>query len=500
MNKEPNINDPDNPLISVFIYKYSGLCLRECFAAILDQDILNNIEIVYLDNASTDGAWEIALEYVEKYPQLITISRNKCSNGTLDNYQNLIKGKYCISLGAEDAFMPDYFSRCIKAMEADPLANFDQVTLRRKATILQPPFNIKPVLHNHITQIHRKPLVSITVHNYNYGRYLRECLESVFSQAYDNIEVCFSDNASTDDSWHIALEFANDNPGKMYLTRNRRNFGADANVQNNWMNVSGKYLVYLCSDDVLAPGFVEKCVDALEAHLGAGYAMVHRAIIDEYGTRSDEPPFYNQSCVIAGPEQAAVYMLAAVNPCISQVMYRVNSIYGKSNPGSLAARWYGTRILDFNLCCEFDMVYLREPLLLHRLHSHNDSFQASENLIEVIAPYILQHQLAETAAIFNLDKAAQRLPQAIEKLSNLCLRYCVKSLCSGNETAAERYFHLAIALLPQIRTNPVFVELEAFWFSGPDERARIFAKLAKEENLATRSVSYDPPPGSIPLG
>jgi hypothetical protein len=265
------------------------------------------------------------------------------------------------------------------------------------------------------------------------------------------------------------------------------------------MNVSGKYMVYLCSDDVLAPGYIGKCVDALEAYPGAGYVMVHRAIIDEQGTRADEPPFYNQSCLISGPEQAAVYMLAAVNPCISQVMYRVNSIYGKSNPGSLAARWYGTRILDFNLCCEFDMIYLREPLLLHRLHFQNDSFLASENMIEVIAPYILQHQLAETASIFNLDKAANRLPQAIEKLSNLCLRYCVKSLCSGNETIAQRYFHLSIAILPQIRTNPIFEELETFWRSDEDERARIFCKLSNEDNLASRSVSYDPPPGSISL-
>ncbi|MCK5344437.1 MAG: glycosyltransferase, partial [Candidatus Heimdallarchaeota archaeon] len=34
------------------------------------------------------------------------------------------------------------------------------------------------------------PLVSIRVFNYNYGSYLRECLESAVNQTYPNIEIC----------------------------------------------------------------------------------------------------------------------------------------------------------------------------------------------------------------------------------------------------------------------------------------------------------------------
>ena len=47
----------------------------------------------------------------------------------------------------------------------------------------------------------KKSLVSILIPNYNYDRYLRECLDSVLAQTYDNFEVIISDNRSTDNSY-----------------------------------------------------------------------------------------------------------------------------------------------------------------------------------------------------------------------------------------------------------------------------------------------------------
>jgi len=345
----------------------------------------------------------------------------------------------------------------------------------------------------------RKPLVSICIFNYNYGRYLRQCLESAFAQTYDNIEICFSDNASTDDSWDIALEYARKYPGIMNITCNRKNFGSDANFANCFLNVRGKYFNELCSDDALMPEHIEKCVHALEAHPEAGFAMVHRTIIDGRGRRTKEPPFYNQSCIIPGPEQAAVYMMAAVNPSVSQIMYSKKMTYGKTVAGGLAARWYGTRIMDFDMCCEFPIVYIKEPLLLHRLHSQNDSFRAAGNLMEVIGPYVLQHQFAEMASNYSLTKVVDRLPHSLDKLSKLCLRYCARALVANDVKSALRYFHLAVAVDPDITTDPTFNKLEGYWAADAVEKSSIIESMQSANNLMTRNVSYDPPPGSIPI-
>lgn len=63
MLKDPVSNDPSNPLISVLIYNYDGEHLGRCLDSILSQTVLDNIEIIFIDNASTDGSWEIAVDY-----------------------------------------------------------------------------------------------------------------------------------------------------------------------------------------------------------------------------------------------------------------------------------------------------------------------------------------------------------------------------------------------------------------------------------------------------
>ena len=70
-----------------------------------------------------------------------------------------------------------------------------------------------------MTNVICRPLVSVIVHNFNYGKYLEECLTSVMAQTYENIEVLFSDNASTDNSWEIAQKFDKKYPNKFSLTK-----------------------------------------------------------------------------------------------------------------------------------------------------------------------------------------------------------------------------------------------------------------------------------------
>ncbi|MFZ2448631.1 MAG: glycosyltransferase family 2 protein [Syntrophobacteraceae bacterium] len=489
MYSEPILGDPNDPLVSVLIYNYDARHLRQCLDSIFSQDVLENVEVIFFDDASADGSWELAQEYARIYRSIITLTRNKRSIGQENNLENgvrMAKGTYYVPLFDDMLFSPEYVKQCIQTMESDPFAEFAMV--QRSANTITP-----------LPNILNTPLVSITVHNYNYGHYLRECLDSVFAQTYANIEVCFSDNASTDDSWDIALEYSRRYPGMMYITRNRKNFGSSANFANCLVNVRGKYLIELCSDDALAPELVEKCVNALESHPKAGFAMVHRVIIDENGRRTEEPPFYNQTCLIPGPEQAAVYMMASVNPSISQIMYKKDMTNGKAAAGGIAGGWYGTRIMDFNMCCEYPIVYIKEPLLLNRVHSQNESLRVAENLMEVIGPYVLQHQFAEFAGPYNLTKVIDRLPPSLEKLGKLCLRYSMRSLCTNNERLALRYFHLGVAIMPDITSDETFKLIGEYWATDAAGKSKIVASLQSIDNLGTRSVSYEPPPGSTPI-
>lgn len=502
MISEPVLNDPKKPLISLLIYNYFGKELKNCFDSIFTQSALDNFEVIFCDDASSDGSWEIAVEYARRYDGIITITRNKCVAGPLFNKSQCLRksrGKYFVPLYFDQPLLPEYVKQSVKEMEVNPFVDYKGIFRATDAQNVNYKILVGVDDDSDLYE-ENKPLVSVCIYNYNYGHYLRQCLDSVFVQIYDNFEVCFSDNASTDNSWDIALEYMSKYPGIMNITRNRKNFGPSSNLENCYLGMRGKYVLKLCSDDALMPGFLRNCVHALETNPDAGFAMVHRAIIDEHGTRRDEPSFYNQSCVIPGNEQAAVYMMSSVNPSISQVMYHWKKTREKRIVGSLTDRWYGDLIMDFNICCEFSMVYINEPLLLHRVHSQSDGAGIDTNLMQCVGQYVLLHQFADIAAAYDNSKVVARLPDSIKKLSRLCLRYCIRFLSANDEVSALRYFHLALAIMPEITADPVFEAIQTYWMATDStKKNEIIDGFKLTENLASRSISYDPPPGSIPL-
>jgi teichuronic acid biosynthesis glycosyltransferase TuaG len=102
-----------------------------------------------------------------------------------------------------------------------------------------------------------EPLISVLINNYNKGKYLEECLQSVLDQTYTNWEIIFWDDNSTDDSWEIAENFEVKNKlmRKMFMYCTEAELGDRLNItlgQGRWLAVKkcdGKYIAVLDSDD-----------------------------------------------------------------------------------------------------------------------------------------------------------------------------------------------------------------------------------------------------------
>jgi glycosyltransferase involved in cell wall biosynthesis len=488
-------------LVSILICNYDSAYLENCLDSILTQKQLGSFEIIICDDASRDGGWTIANRYALANPGIITITRNNIPFGLTDNKNKgmqMCRGKYRVELTARDEFDASYVGRTIKALRKDKYLDHAFVSKIKPANFFQPPQKkSRQAMAAHRTH---EPLVSICIYNYNYGRYLRQCLDSVMAQTYKNIEICFSDNASTDDSWNLALEYAEAAPDRMSLSRNRVNFGPNINLYNCVLNMRGKYILKLCSDDAMHPEFIARCVAALEQHSEAAFAMVHREILDDEGNRTYEPPFYEESCLIPGQEQAAVYMMSSVNPSISQIVYNLDKLEGKRMAGNLNDRWFGDRIVDFHICCEAPIVYIKEPLLLNRIHDKSDGAQLGGNLLQCMGEFVLLHQLVDIADGYpGMAKTRERLGPAVDKLGRLCLRYCLRALGNRDNVLARRYFQLATAISPEVGSDPVHEKLATYWNVSPDEQRAIFGDLTSTNNLVWRSVSYPAPPGSVLL-
>ena len=67
------------------------------------------------------------------------------------------------------------------------------------------------------------PFFSVLIANYNNGKYLEECLESIFAQTFKDWEIIVVDDASTDSSGDIYRKYEND--GRIHVYRNKRRRG-----------------------------------------------------------------------------------------------------------------------------------------------------------------------------------------------------------------------------------------------------------------------------------
>ena len=89
-------------------------------------------------------------------------------------------------------------------------------------------------------------LVSIIVNCYNGEKYLKKCLQSIISQTYENWEVIFMDNCSTDNSKKIFQSF-NEKKFFYFTSEKLINLSKARNLAISKSN--GNYICFLDTDD-----------------------------------------------------------------------------------------------------------------------------------------------------------------------------------------------------------------------------------------------------------
>jgi glycosyltransferase involved in cell wall biosynthesis len=345
----------------------------------------------------------------------------------------------------------------------------------------------------------KQPLVSILLYNFNYGNYLEYCFNSLINQSYQNIEIIFSDNSSTDNSWNIACKFKSLYPKLITLIKNRVNRGPQKNIENCYHQTRGEYVIEMCSDDALDINYVSECINAFKLSPESAFLITHRAILDNNNKIKLEKPFYNKSCIIPAGRQSAVYMMAAVNPSISQVMYNYKKLLTTKMPIEIISLWYGSRIKDFLLSLNYSIIYINKPLLLNRIHNRSSSSLTSFNLLQIFGNYVLINLFNEYANRENNKFVTQRYGKAISKLGRLCLRYALMSLKENKIALAKKYLRLSEAIEPSIVVDDIFIQLELYLKSNKSRNTFKLNKLLSIKNFLNRDVSYPPPKKAIDL-
>ena len=134
------------------------------------------------------------------------------------------------------------------------------------------------------------PQVSLGVPVYNGEKYLADALESLLQQDYGDFEIIISDNASTDGTEEICRNFAGRDKRIRYY-RNETNIGASPNYNRTFELARGRFFKWCAHDDRCLPGFLSRCVGALEA-AAPSVALVYPwcDVIDENGAVLQRAP------------------------------------------------------------------------------------------------------------------------------------------------------------------------------------------------------------------
>lgn len=98
-------------------------------------------------------------------------------------------------------------------------------------------------------------MVSILIPVYNTSPYLKDCLDSIIGQTFQDIEIIIWDDGSTDNSLEICKEYGNRFTNiEIYSGKNQ---GVAATRNNLLAKAKGEYVLFVDSDDWIEPEMVE---------------------------------------------------------------------------------------------------------------------------------------------------------------------------------------------------------------------------------------------------
>jgi glycosyltransferase involved in cell wall biosynthesis len=124
------------------------------------------------------------------------------------------------------------------------------------------------------------PLVTVGIPTYNRSGWLKESIESVLAQTFQDFRILVSDNGSTDDTPEVVQRFGD---SRIDYRRLERGIGMTGNFNRIFRLAESDYLVLLPDDDLLRPNHLETTMRVITRHPSLGVVHTGFDAIDGTG-------------------------------------------------------------------------------------------------------------------------------------------------------------------------------------------------------------------------
>ena len=215
------------------------------------------------------------------------------------------------------------------------------------------------------------PKVSVIMNCLNSEKYLRDAIDSVYAQTYQDWEIIFWDNASSDSSPKIAQSYDNrlnyfrgDITIPLYAARNLA-----------LRQAKGNYIAFLDCDDSWLSNKLERQVELFEKNRKIGLAYSNVEILESNGNRR------NKFSSVQPSGQAFRQLLKNYNINIATVMIRRESLNLSGYFFDDSMTICGDADLFLRIAYYHEIAFMSETTAVYREHGQNYTTRLIENFI-----------------------------------------------------------------------------------------------------------------------
>ena len=214
------------------------------------------------------------------------------------------------------------------------------------------------------------PKISVHVIVYNQAHLVRETLDSIIAQNYDNMEIVVGDDASTDGTQDILREYAAKYPGKVIPVFAEVNRGITANGNAVFEKCTGDLIAIIGGDDLFLPN---KLALQARAFDDPSVVLAYHPV-EVFDSASNKTLFYLGQSDIESPA-SALEIISKYGLPASSVMFRHNTLpaggYNQSLP--TASDW----LLSIEVALQGTIKKIPAVLARYRKHTNNIGNQIS---------------------------------------------------------------------------------------------------------------------------
>jgi len=286
-------------------------------------------------------------------------------------------------------------------------------------------------------------LVSVVIPVYNSEKYLEECLNSVISQTYHNIEIIAVDDGSTDTSPEILKKYSDN-----VVVLSQKNNGLASALNLGISKMKGDWFKWFSPDDIMYPCAIENLVNIAKKHHNT-IVYSNWEIIDENGNklRNFHESNYNDLSNFEYNIRLLDGQQINVNTTlIPSYLFKKCNIRELDDPVAID--------YDFFLCSallhQVNFYLIQKPLVKYRIHTEQLSHKNISKTLEYISEIkyeILQH-LEEPSRNRYVSELKQY--QRTKPVKQKTLEFGMKLLSSTPSWASDRIFTF---YLNKIRRN-----------------------------------------------